>query len=212
MAAPLMNGNVTFGAWDSEPFEKRQRGMCQKPKRWFIKRNRRFKNRAHPGGGRGSSEEGTQANRAWPTWSSLLGDAKETAETSDSSLRQQFYSLVRFLDLATEDKEPPLFSREASKTTSEPFYCPREKFIPGFLQTAETSHSDQHRNQHERWPEEKDKHQKVFQALGTLRLATYDIKYDASAAKPAKVNCSSILDKEGSVSKNNKSKAGQAEK
>lgn len=60
--------------------------------------------------------------------------------------------------------------------------------------------------------EEKDKHQKVFQALGTLRLATYDIKYDASAAKPAKVNCSSILDKEGSVSKNNKSKAGQAEK
>lgn len=163
--------------------------MCQKPKRRFIKRNRRFKNRAHPGGGRGSSEEGTQASRAWPTWSSLLGDAKETAETSDSS---------GFLDLATEDKEPPLFSREASKATSEPFYCPRERFIPGLLQTAETSHLEQHRNRRK---------------TSTRNcLATYDIKYDASAAKPAKVNCSSILDKEGRVSKNNKSKAGQAGK
>lgn len=141
--------------------------MCQKPKRRFIKRNRRFKNRAHPGGGRGSSEEGTQANRAWPTWSSLLGGC----ERHSGDLRQQPPSAILrngpvcFLDLDTEDKEPPLFSREASKATFQPFYCPREKLIPGLLQTAETSHLEQQQTQHEQWPEEKDKHQKVFSHL-----------------------------------------------
>lgn len=107
-------------------------------------------------------------------------------------------SLVCFLDLTAEDKGPLLFPSQASRATSKPIYCPRKKSIAGFLQTAATSQR-QRRHRRERWFEEKDEHRGVFLASGTLPLTTYDIKYGASAAKPAKVKGSSILDGEMSA-------------
>lgn len=118
-------------------------------------------------GGRGSSEEGTQANRAWPTWSSLSGDAKERAETSDSSLHQQLPITLCFLDLTVEDKGALLFSSQGAEPQLNPSIVPGKKSIAGFLQTAATSHltQQQRRRRRERWFEEKDDYLEVYQEL-----------------------------------------------
>lgn len=84
-----------------------------------------------------------------------MGDAKQTAETSDSNFHQLATfpdGLVCFLDLNRGDKGPIWFLSEASAATSRDIYCARKKSIPGFLQSAQTPHfaQKQRRNQRKR--------------------------------------------------------------